>query len=736
MSALLTMRGWMFLGQFKELRAHILESFDLRSIGDFDRGAFDEVPNEVLAVSAPIIRRAAAPNVPSVGMQPTPFDDKSYDRQRTNRKRAAVLAQVGRYEFNPEGFAVIEGEPIVYWWSKDFLGRYAGAPKLGDVCPGRFGANTGDNTRFLRRAFEGNFVRSPRGTPTWGSPPRGGYSWAPFVKGAAGKQWCEPLSDVINWRNHGLELKTSVEHHYGNIAWKVSNEAFYFRPGIAFSMIGNSFAARTHQAPSVIGDMGSSVFPTAELRNTTLCAMNASTSRDVLQSLNPGMHFQVGDVNRLPLIPVESADTIVRAVEHGFAIHESAREASIDFRRTGPSPWRHVQSWAQAAVDRPEGAPLPAYEPEHDPPEPTAFVSFAIGAALGRFGANGEGILDTAPADALPAGILFVGPDDTLPDSLAHPAAQQIVEPWNERRAAITGGKNTDLRDWLRKDFFAYHKALYENRPIYFPLSSEKRSFVAWVSIHRWTDTTLKTLVADHLNPVLRQLDGEIADLNAARASSDKKVAIAAEKKYGTLKRLRDELADFIEVTLQCAERGAPPADPADKRTARAADAPLHMDLDDGVMINSAALWPLLAPQWSDPKKWWKQLCLAEGKKDYDWAHLARRYFPARVDAKCQEDPSLAVAHGCFWKYHPAKAYAWEIRLQDEIRPDFTIDEARSDEARATFLRDHPAEAATLHAKELQRRDRKASKAADDQPEDDEPPSSEEDEAASSRENE
>jgi hypothetical protein len=52
------------------------------------------------------------------------------------------------------------------------------------------------------------------------------------------------------------------------------------------------------------------------------------------------------------------------------------------------------------------------------------------------------------------------------------------------------------------------------------------------------------------------------------------------------------------------------------------------MELDDGVMINSAALWPLLKPQWKDPEKWWKQLCLAEGKKDYDWAHLARRYFP------------------------------------------------------------------------------------------------------------
>ena len=80
LSALLTMRGWMFLGQFKELRQNVLARFDLRSIGDFDRGAFDEVPNEVLAVAAPVLRKSPYAGLISVAAQPTPLDDKSYDR--------------------------------------------------------------------------------------------------------------------------------------------------------------------------------------------------------------------------------------------------------------------------------------------------------------------------------------------------------------------------------------------------------------------------------------------------------------------------------------------------------------------------------------------------------------------------------------------------------------------------------------------------------------------------------
>jgi hypothetical protein len=164
----------------------------------------------------------------------------------------------------------------------------------------------------------------------------------------------------------------------------------------------------------------------------------------------------------------------------------------------------------------------------------------------------------------------------------------------------------------------------------------------------------------------------------------------------------------------QCADHGAPPTDA--RCPERKQDAIYAPDLDDGVMINSAALWPLLEPQWKDPKKWWKELASAQGKKDYDWAHLAMRYWPTRVDEKCQKDPSLAVAHGCFWRYHPERAWAWELRLQQEIAPDFRIEEAPycpggkdlGDEGdaphRLAWLSDHPSEALAAVEKEATRR--------------------------------
>jgi hypothetical protein len=137
-----------------------------------------------------------------------------------------------------------------------------------------------------------------------------------------------------------------------------------------------------------------------------------------------GISFQ-GDVNRLPLFPVANADDIFATVERAFTEHESHREPSVEFRRPGPSPWRHAQAWAQIAVDRPEGAPLPAYVPEHDPEPATDHLSNALGVALGRFGARGRGHPRPGEKDslahALPAGILFL--DGTL-DAEDRPARQ------------------------------------------------------------------------------------------------------------------------------------------------------------------------------------------------------------------------------------------------------------------------------------------------------------------------
>ncbi len=341
--------------------------------------------------------------------------------------------------------------------------------------------------------------------------------------------------------------------------------------------------------------------------------------------------------------------------------------------------------------------------------------------ALGRFHPDGAGILDPATDaldHALPHGILLLDRTVTAPasgDDLGHAACAPLHAAWQAHGPRLDTKRKT-LRDYLALDFFKdVHRTMYENRPIHWPLSSAKKTFVAWVTIHRWTADTLTALQA-RLDQLRTRLDGELDDLRQARDTGDAKARSAAERRLAKLQGWRSELADLIADMAACADKGPPPTDPSPKKCPpRDRDARYAPVLDDGVMINSAALWPLLAPQWKDPKKWWRELAQAKGRKNYDWSRLAMRYWPQRVDRQCQDDPSLGVAHGCFWRHHPARAWAWELRLQDELDPDFRIEEGPythpngspspdHEALRAAFIAEQPDEALAAVEREALRR--------------------------------
>ncbi|MEH1826752.1 MAG: BREX-6 system adenine-specific DNA-methyltransferase PglX [Nostoc sp.] len=704
-SALLTMRNWMFIQQFTQIREYLLSNFDLRLLGDVDRGGFEEVVDEVVATVMSLFQKATPNKAFSIAIQPTPLDDNSRDSGRTKRKRAAVLLQIGRFEFWSDRFEVIEEKPLIYWWTQDFLKDYAETLKLSEAAPVRAGMQTSNNIRYLRTPWEVAFASFDKRMESDFGGELSNYKWVGYIKGAAGKSWFEPLDTLILWQNSALEKQVAYDHLGSKGGGNgTPSRQLYFSIGIAFSMIGSYFSARKHRFRSVIGDKGASVFPNNPSEVT--CLLNSKLSRNIMASLNPSVSFQVGDVNRLPLFSIESADEIFTELDAAFTEHEAARETSVEFKKPGASAWNYTQEWAQTAVDREPGTPLPNYKPIYEDTPPTNFVSYGIGVALGRFGANSEGILKQLPAFALPHGILYLSAYSEK-DSLEHPACKPIQEAWYEYGSIIA--KGTQLRKWLRLSFFKeVHLGMYESRPIYFPLSSPRKNFVAFVSIHRWADNTLQTLLADYLIPELSQLEGELNDLTTARHQGDKKTQTKAEERYSEVQKLHEELKTFIDLVRQCAEQGPPPAKARDIK--REVDARFKMDLDDGVMVSSAALWPLLEPQWNQPKKWWSELCNAQGKKDYDWSHLAARYFPKRVDGKCKQDPSLAVAHGCFWKYHPAKAYEWELRLQDEISEDFTIEETDSNTLRLAFARENLHLVQEIIEKEEKRRERKRKK--------------------------
>jgi hypothetical protein len=678
--AFVAVRNWLYVSQLSAFRTNVFQVFPPACAADLGLGGFESLPGvEVVMV---ITRRGATEC----------FVRDARDRGPVEKAAALACAESG-YRTEPAQLASLPGSPFVYRWSQAEIEDYLSRPLLGTVAPVRVGMKTSDNLRFLRCPWELAAADVQRSIQS-----RAVRNWVPYVKGAAGKVWIEPLADLINWRDGGLEVRLALDAAYGQ---GPQGEKHFFKRGVAFSTIGRSFIARAHRYPSICDVAGSSAFPPDVA--ATVCLLNSRFAREVVQDLNPTINFQVGDVARIPYRVDGRAQAIFRVVEDAFVQHEATDELSAGFHQPAPSPWRHAQSWAQGVVDSDEAEGMPEYRPALEPVSPFALVSFAVGVALGRFGAAGEGWAHPPSPLALPSGVLFLSASE-VQDGLHHDACLLLHAAWRDHGAIV--GEGDDLRTYLRKAFFDAHKKLYENRPIYFPLSSAKKSFVAFVSIHRWADDTLHVLLADHLVPTRRNLEGELGDIKSARSLAGGRGS-RTERRFNEVQKLLEELNDFIAKVTEIAEKGPPPSDGATLK--READARYSMDLADGVVVNSAALWPLLEPQWKEPKKWWGQLANRSGPKGahFDWSRTAGRYFPVRVKEACGRDPVLAAAHRCLWRHHPHTAYEWELRLQNDLGSGFAIAEPDAEAARSRFFQEESPVAGEIHAAEVKRRERR-----------------------------
>ena len=119
----------------------------------------------------------------------------------------------------------------------------------------------------------------------------------------------------------------------------------------------------------------------------------------------------------------------------------------------------------------------------------------------------------------------------------------------------------------------------------------------------------------------------ELQEINPEKDKASKERLEKLEKDLDTLNKLSTELAAFAKdleaITLGGYE-------------------PEENWIDDGVILRMAPLWPVL-PIWkSEPKKYWERLQAG----DFDWSHIAMRYWPERVKAKCKTNKSYAIAHG------------------------------------------------------------------------------------------
>jgi len=214
--------------------------------------------------------------------------------------------------------------------------------------------------------------------------------------------------------------------------------------------------------------------------------------------------------------------------------------------------------------------------------------------------------------------------------------AQEIEE---EAVSILRGAGRTPrtLRDWFRNQkatdlgasFFDFHIKRYSKSrrkaPIYWRLCGRpgrgQSSYGIWLYYHRLTEDSLWKVLREYVTPRReleeRRLEEARRKLPAAKGSEARKLESEIDERTEFL----DEIGWFEDEVRRVAQSGWAP------------------NRDDGVIVNLAPLYKLVP--WSEPEQVWAKL----EAEEFDWAHLAMRYWPDRVTEKCRSDKSLALAH-------------------------------------------------------------------------------------------
>jgi Eco57I restriction-modification methylase len=129
-----------------------------------------------------------------------------------------------------------------------------------------------------------------------------------------------------------------------------------------------------------------------------------------------------------------------------------------------------------------------------------------------------------------------------------------------------------DLRDYFVKSFYDDHVKRYKKRPIYWLFRSPKNSFSALVYLHRYTSSTVSTVLTGYLREFIGKLEANLDYQERVAAGMGDAAArdrAASAKEADRIRKVLVELRDYEhDILFPLAGQN------------------IELDLDDGVLVN------------------------------------------------------------------------------------------------------------------------------------------------------
>ena len=592
------------------------------------------------------------------------------------------------FTVNPESFKTVPGAPFSYWVSdsiRDTFKRLSAFESEGRTA--KQGLATANDNRFVREWWEIPLQLKRK-------------KWFPFAKGGAYSPFYADIYLVVNWANHGLELKS----FHGSF---IRSPDLYFRPGLTWPNATTlSMSTRFLPLGCIFGHMGPSGFFEGNVLISIASHISIFNSKlfnflveiQLALAAEGRKHYEVGIIQRTPIPTIDANSqtqlaTLARRswslkrtldttneTSHAFLLPDLLRTRLGEFRpqeilselakiqteideiafrlygftdadkATMEEASQNSSSDNAEEVEDEDNADIAEKSPSV---EYASLLSWMVGVIVGRFDyrlATGERI---APVEPEPFDPLPEKSPGMLPDALSPLFPNNGILVDDPNHPLDIEGRIREVLDVLWKD-----KAT----------NIEKEACeILGISSLREYFRKPSFFFADHLKRYSKSRRAAPIYLPLSTRSGEYTIWIY----YHSLndQTLPKIVIDILNPKIDETETVLSRLNSRDIKTLladerkeqerlkdlleelvefkteleRVAKLPYKPNLNDGVEITTSPLYKLFRfPAWQKRlKEAWEKL--EEG--NYDWAHLAYSIWPDRVKEKCKKDKSISIAH-------------------------------------------------------------------------------------------
>ena len=601
---------WMFISAYEKMRNYLYNRTTIETLIQFEYSAFEEA-------TVPVCTFAFQNrHVQKKGCFLRLVDFRGgMEVQRQKTLEAIENHNCGfYYEQSTDDFSKIPGSPVAYWLGHTIYDFYRSGNVLSSFISSQVGTTLGDNAQFMRLWYEVSK----------------GYNskWFFSHKGGSFRRWYGNVMHIINWENGGKAVKD-------NGRATVRGEMTAFNKGISWTQLtAGKPSFRVKEKGTFIESASCMCYIEEKHENYLLGFLNSCVADVILDAMNPTMHFQPGDIGRLPWrVNSDKENGIATLVQKNIDISHKDWdffETSWDFQRH--PLLRKVSTiaeafgqWQTECDDRFNQLKANEEElnrifidiyglqdeltPEVEDKDVTvrkadlgrdirSFISYAVGCMFGRYSLDVDGLTyaggewNDSKYTSFAANkdnIIPICDDEYFEDDIVGLFVEFVktvygADTLDENLKFIAdalGGKGQPkdvIRNYFLNDFYKNHCKIYQKRPIYWLFDSGKKNgFKALIYMHRYQPDTIARIRTDYVHEQQARYRTAIADQEQRIANASTGERVKLNKKLTTLQAQDTEIRAYEE------------------KIHHLADQMISIDLDDGVKKNYAVFQDVLA---------------------------------------------------------------------------------------------------------------------------------------------